>query len=572
MSASAIEKLNRLKQLKQRKEPWLPMFQILGEYIHIRKQNFTSSQVPGDFLMREIFDSTGPKSAKTAASALVGMLWPANARKFQLTKPDTLPDTFEIKRYYDQITEIVRRALDNPKARLTNALSEYMLDQVVFGTSGVEPFEDKDIDVRYRAWGIKELYISEGRAGEVDTIYLLLKFSVRRIVTEYGLDNVSRKIREMYQKNQFDEEFEILIAIEPRLNRTGTLSNQDLPYESVHLEVDSQKILRESGFEELPIKIGRFVKLLGEEYARSPGMDAAPDILESNAIWESVTIAIEKNLDPPLGVLDDGRLGAGEIDTSAGAVNVFNISGRAGERNPVFPINTVGEIKQTVNLLEALAKSISDHFFIDRLLDFNNEVQMTLGEAQLRNRLRHNTLGSILSNQISDVFNQIIERTVNILIRKGKLGVARNSPEHAMELFEGRTPLIIPEAVVRLMAEGGDVYGIEYFTPAMRIIQAEESEGIFRSWEFVKGIAGVKPDAVDVLDSDKSVKRFTELTGAPSTLVRSQEEIDTIREERDKQMQAQQQAALIKQGSDAIRNIGQSGLIPVPVGGEQIPA
>ena len=557
------EKLNRQKQLKARKEPWLLMYQLLGEFIHTRKQNFTSSQIPGDFLMREIFDSMGPKSAKTSASALLGMLWPTNARKIQLTKPEQLPDTFVNKDYYETITRIVHKVLDNPKWRLSNALAEYMLDQVVFGTSGVEPFADEEIGVKYRAWGIKELHIAEGRAGEVDTIYLVLRFRVQRMVAEYGLDKVSTRVRKLYNENQFEEEIDLLIAIEPRMTpRSGTLGNQDLEFESTHIEIESRHVLRQSGFEELPIKVGRFVKLLGEEYARSPGMDALPDILEANAIWESVTIAIEKNLDPPLGVLDDGRLGASEIDTSAGAINVFNISGRAGEKNPVFPINTVGEIKQTVALLDKLAQNIADHFFIDRLLDFNNQVQMTLGEAQLRNKLRHNTLGSILTNQITDVFDTVIEMTFNLLLGQNKLGVIAGSVEHTMAIFEGEDPIIIPDQVAELMARGEDVYNIEYFTPAMRIIQAEEAEGIFRSWEFALSLSKAKPDAVDVLDSDKSIRRFTELTGAPSMIALSQEEVDEIRDERDRVAQEQRQAELLKAGAEAARNIGQSGLVP----------
>lgn len=559
---SVQDKLNRLKQLKARKEPWLTFFQLLGEFIHIRKQNFTVAQIPGDFLMREVFDSMGPKSAKTSASALLGMLWPTNARKIQLTRPDVISDTFENKDYYDKITRVVHKVLDNPKGRLSNALAEYMLDQVVFGTSGVEPFPDEELGVRYRAWGIKEIHVAEGRAGEVDTIYLQLRFRVQRMVSEYGLDGVSERVRKLYNENRFDDEIDLLVAIEPRIQKTGTQSNRDLEFESTHIEIESRHVLRESGFDELPIKIGRFVKLLGEEYARSPGMDAIPDILESNAIWESVTIAIEKNLDPPLGVLDDGRLGAGEIDTSAGAINVFNIAGRAGEKNPVFPINTVGEIKSTVNLLDKLAQNIADHFFIDRLLDFNNQVQMTLGEAQLRNKLRHNTLGSILTNQITDVFDLIIERTFNILFEQGKLGVINGSVEHTMALFNGEDPIIIPNEVAELMARGEDVYGIEYFTPAMRIIQAEEAEGIFRSWEFLGGIAKLKPDVVDVLDADKSIKRFTELTGAPSTLVLSQDAIEIIRDERDKKQQQAAQLELAKQASEAARNVGQSGLVP----------
>ena len=35
-------------------------------------------------------------------------------------------------------------------------------------------------------------------------------------------------------------------------------------------------------------------------YGRSPGMDALPDVVKANAIWESVNVAIEKEITPPL--------------------------------------------------------------------------------------------------------------------------------------------------------------------------------------------------------------------------------------------------------------------------------
>lgn len=35
-------------------------------------------------------------------------------------------------------------------------------------------------------------------------------------------------------------------------------------------------------------------------WGRSPGMEALPDVLEVNTIWESVTIAIEKDIKPPI--------------------------------------------------------------------------------------------------------------------------------------------------------------------------------------------------------------------------------------------------------------------------------
>ncbi len=559
--------LNRNTELKANKAPWLDLYQMLGEFIHMRRMDFTTTRQPGEFLTREIFDSTAPKSAKTASSSILAMLWPQSVKRFRFKPPASLPDTRAIKEYYEIITAKQIAVMDNPKAGLPMALDEYMLDQVSFGTSGVEALPDKKTKVVYKAWGVKNLSIAEGADGFVDTLYVEVRLPVHIIVKTYGLDKVSEKIRGLFNQRKFDQEFNILIAIEPRITddfAPAGKGNTGMPFQSVHIEMDTKHFLKESGFNETPIKVGRFWKILGEVYGRCPGMDALPSALEANAIWEAVTVAIEKNLDPPLGVLDDGKLGGGEIDTSAGAVNVFNITGRAGEKNPIFPLYTVGEIKQSVNLLQQLAQDIADHFFIDRLLDFNNETRMTLGEANLRNKLRNSTLGSIFTRQIAEVFSPLIERTFNILLEQGEFGVVEGSVDHLIATqFNGENPIIIPKEVVDLMLKGEDVYQIEYFTPALRIMQAEEADGIIRTYEsaIVMKNAGAV-DILDNLDSDIAIRRVSDISGAPSEILRAKKDVDVIRVERDEQMAKERQAAMVKAMTESMRNAGQSGLLP----------
>jgi len=357
--------MRRHRQLIAKKRFWLDHYQIIGEFIHTRKQEFTSEQEPGEFLNRELFDSLGPKSAKIAASAFVSMLWPKGTkRRLRLNPPSDLEQTKEVKEYYEFASETILGVLDNPRSGFSTSFDEYMLDQIVFGTSGIEISRDRETKLSYRPWGVKHLSLDQGKNGFVDTLYIEVSLSVHEIVGQYGEENVSAVVRKQFNDGQLDKEHSILIAIEPRTSKTFNKKGVDAkPFISKHIELRQKHMLLESGFDEMPVKVGRFTKILGEKYGRSPAMDALADILESNAIWEAVIIAIEKTLDPPLAVLDDGKLGGGEIDTSAGAINVFNLSGRAGEKNPIFPLFTVGEIKQVVNLLEQLGQSISDHFF-----------------------------------------------------------------------------------------------------------------------------------------------------------------------------------------------------------------
>jgi hypothetical protein len=288
-------------------------------------------------------------------------------------------------------------------------------------------------------------------------------------------------------------------------------------------------------------------------------MDALPVILERNSTKEATIIAIEKSLDPPLGVYSDGVLGGGEIDTSAGAINVFNPSDQAKDRQPIFPLNTVGEFRQVGTLLQDQGEEISNHFLVDRLLDFNNETRMTATETTLRDRMRNATLGQIFNRQINEYFTPCIERVFRILLADGHLGVVAGDPR----LESQPNLMIIPDTVAELMASGEDVFDLEYFTPAKRIMQSEEAEAILRAVEHAGQFVELgKEDVLDNINPDKSLEIYAGIVGAPSEMFNSKEEIGKIRESRaaaaeDARIQEQAGAA-----AEAARNMGQSGLVP----------
>ena len=66
--------LRRYEALKQNKQVWLNHYQLIGQYVMTRKQNFTQKLQPGDFLTNDIFDTTGVRANITMAAILLGML------------------------------------------------------------------------------------------------------------------------------------------------------------------------------------------------------------------------------------------------------------------------------------------------------------------------------------------------------------------------------------------------------------------------------------------------------------------------------------------------------------------
>lgn len=552
------------EELFERRAVWNDHWQIVGEVVHGSKQEFTEQKAEGERLNEDRYGNAGVFASRTLASSLIGMLWPNGAKSIKLFPARGVADTEENKKYYEAITEEIIEAMDDPQARLAVSLAEYMLDQVSFGTSGIGIFDgEEESSLRYEAWGISQLYIAEGNGGRIETMYRLSKWTLRRIIATYTLEGISEKLRNLAKNDKnLTQKFEILQCIKKRTDRNvQKKGNKDMPVMSVHLERESGHILKESGFEEMPVNVARFVKLAYEEYGRSPGMDALSDVLEIDYLRERFSVNVEKAGDPPLIVMDDGRFGGGTIDTSAGAINVIDLSGRISNNiDPIVPLQTVGELNSTLTRIDQLKADIGQFFFLDKLLDFNNQTQMTASEALLRDRIRSASLGSIFARQIAETFDPLVTRSFNVLLKKGKMGVVKGSDEEQLLLAAGEEPIIIPDEIAKRMQQGKNVYEIRYFTPAAQIARLQEAEALNNLTTFKLTLQQGNPDAGDGFDDDEALKLAADVAGISSVL-RSDEAVKDIRKQRAQAQEQQQQAALIKEGASAAKDANQAGLI-----------
>jgi len=529
-------------RLIERRSNWNRQWQMVGEYISQIKQDFEVKNDVGEFLNDDIYDSTGTFAATASAAAILGILYPSSAKKsIKITPPQDMEDvTDEEQRWYDDVvTKKLTLAMDAPSSNLILALNEYMLDQVIFGTSGIGVFWEGD-SLFYKPFGVKEMVIDEGKHGRVDVVYINSEWDVKRVVDTYGLENVSDKVAEAYENNSMQTKVNIIIAYEPRDVIRGKRGRLSMPYASTHIEKDTKHVLREGGFEEFPIIVARFKKLNYEKYGRSVGMDALPDIKEAQSLAEAIIVATEKTLDPPLGLLDAGMLGGGVVDTSAGALTVFDAANNVSNAPPVFPINTVGSIDVALARLDALKQSISQHFFLDRLLDFNNEVQMTATETATRARIRDNSLSSLISRQVAELFNPLVERSVNAMLRADEFGVIAGTPEQQTAEALGEQVDIIPERIAQRLLNGEEVYDIRYTTPADRITNADELNGMIEQIQLFQGLMQTNPEAQAYLDIQDISESSTRLMGAPSGTIRSKEEIEQLQAQQQQQLEAEQ--------------------------------
>jgi len=553
-----------IKQLKKEfdalrsdRRAWDSMFQLLGKYISLIKQNFEVTQQAGDFLLDDVYDATGTFAAHNSASALIGMLWPGTAKQaIEIVPPRDMTITTELQEFYTEMTHKVIAAMDDPRANLALSLDEYMLDQMIFGTSGVGVEKGYASKLLYRPYGVKELYIEEGRDGQVESAYLFFEWSVGRIIAEYGEDKVSKKIREKYQNGKTTDKAKILICIKPRREKKAKKGMLAAPYASYHLEWDTDHLLKESGFEEMPIMVGRFRKLNYEIYGRSPGSMALPDIKEANSLREAVIVATEKILSMPKGVMNDGIFGGSTIDMSSGAINVFNSTGNVSNQPPIFDIGSPPNLPWAEQRLEKLEQTIAQHFSVDRLLDFNSSQEMTFGEAQIRNQIRHQSLSSLFSRQLSEVITPLIERSVKILFRAGEFGVVRGTEEER-DLLESGTAEIkyVPDEIADRLERGEEVYHLVYKTQAANASRAEEYLGIMDVMNFAINGMSVDPTLADRINLHAAVKHVTNIRGIPADIIRENDAVEQIAKGRQEQEQLMQGMAMASEAAGATKDL-----------------
>ncbi len=559
MAESKIQRdIQRAQDAQRRKAPWMPMYQALAEAFLRRKADFTHEAAPGDFLgQEEVFDNTGQFAAHLYASVCLSHLWPDAARTFNLVPVKQMEKMPGVEEFMRAKTRITHMYMDRPEAGLITAFMDHFLDNGIFGIGGVStadgPAGNADIPLAYEAWDIKSMCVSENAQGYVDTIYNWPKMTVRQVMEKYGSgarpgDKVSARVKEMYDQKKYDDFVKVLIVIEPKKAEKGKKGYAAMKMRVAHIDVDNRTLMREEGQMEQSVHVGRQFKRTGEAQGRSSGMIALADANTLDAMTEAMLVAAEKQLDPPLGLLDEGRLGGTTVNTGAGALSVFNASGRLGNEKPIFPLLTVGDMSSSEKMLDRLEGKLMQAFFLDRLLDLNNKTMMTAYETSVRNRLRGEGSGSMFARQISEVITPTIRTSVNRLRRGGYYGQFHDTDPNAPGSVQrrkwrdlvGQDDIQVPEVIVKAVAAGLPYYEIEYISPAQRFMEAEKLNGAFTAADALVALEPVLPGIVDNVNKDEYARAIWKLAGAPRESLRTLDSMKVYRAELAQQQQRQQ--------------------------------
>ena len=518
----AADLKNNLSRLMEKRSNWEVHWQEVADYMLPRKADITLERPKGDKRNTLIFDGTAIHSLELLASSLHGMLTSSVNRWFGLRFKETnVNQNDEAREWLEDVTDKMYLAIS--RSNFQQEVFETYFDLIGFGTSCLQIEEDKDDIIRFSSRHIKEIYISEDAKGMVNCIYRRFKMSAKATVEKFGLETLSKKVQDAFKKQPF-EDVELCHVVKPRdMYNPRKMDKQNMPFTSCYFEYDSGHIISEGGFREFPYVVPRYLKASNEIYGRSPGMNALADVKVLNKMVEVGMKAAQKQVDPPLLVPDDSMLIP--IRMSPGSINYY----RSGTRDRIEPLNIGANNPLGLNMEDQRRQAISQIFHVDQLLITENR-NMTATEVVQRNEEKMRILGPALSRLQSELLQPMIIRIFNIMMRA--------------KLF--------PEAPEILLDQEVDV---EYVSPAALAQKGQELNSIVKGLELFGSVSQLAPQSLDYIDPPGLIKNLIKILGLPATMIRSDEEVQQIAQEK---AEAQQQQAMMQQQmaeSEMARNV-----------------
>ena len=514
MASNAEKIIKRYDRLKSLRGTWDSHWREIAELVYPRRDDFDTKRSPGEKRMTQVFNSTAIQANELLASGLVGLNINPATTWFR-SNTEGLDE--QAKRYLDNASKVMLEEINASSAGFYTAAYEYFLEFGAFGTAGmfIDENERKN-GLVFQSRALSEIVVAENSDSMIDTIYRRFEWTVRQIKDRWP-DVKGTTIEKAVKAEKWEQKFFIIHCIQPRKERDDKKKTADnMPIESTYVLQADRTLLEESGFEEIPLIVGRFYKSPMETYGRSPAMTALPDVKMLNEIMKTTIKAAQKSVDPPLIVPNDGFLNP--LRTVPGGVNVFD--GSINEAIGQLPSANPGIGLDFVTFLEDKIRSI---FFVDQL-QFAGGAQMTATEVLQRTEEKLRLMGPILGRVQSEFLGPVLDRVFGILFRQGRFGTP---PESLPAKFD-----------------------FEFTGQVAQAQRQQESNGFLRAVEVLGPLLQLKPETLtDNIEADKLLRDTMEMFGVSMDKLTPERKRDIIKDQREQIQQLQQQMALAEQAA-----------------------
>ena len=534
--------------MRQNRYSWWTHWRESADYFLPRRYKWLitpNQQNRGSPINQHIIDSTGYLCAQNLASGLMsGKVSPIQPwfglNVGHLDSTGTTPASL----WLASVERLLRAIF--AASNFYPSMSQYLLDLVVFGTASILIYEDFEDVICCRNPCAGEFYVDIDGRYRPTILGLEYVQTIRQVVDQFGYDSCSAAVRAAYDlPNGAGLTREIVIAqiIEPNNDGKKFGFHEHFKFREAFWEWGGSTspqngpaagFLRKSGYYEQPNITSRWYLASNDPYGRSPAMDALGDQKQLQLESRRKAQAIDKMVNPPM--VADIQLKnkpASQLPGGITYVTGFAANGRPGLASVYQSQFPVGEITEDLNeIRERLKLTFFNHLF-QPMSQFETRSNVTAVEVQQRKAESLIMLGPVFERLDNECLRPIVERVFGIAKRAGIL------PPPPPELA-GKEMTVSFVSMLKLAQDSTDAIAIQEVL------------------SLAGNLAGVDPTAMDNIDVDFAMERYSELKGNDPRMIRSAEALKALRDARKQQQQGEQQAAQAQQLAMGAKTLSQA--------------
>lgn len=519
--------------LKSERASWFAHWQELSQYLLPRAGRFfVNDRNNGTRRHNKIYDNTGLRAVTVlGAGMMAGMTSPARPWFRLATSDKELNGYAPVKQWLADVTQIMRDVFT--RSNTYRALHAGYEELGVFGTSAKLVADDYDTVIHHYPLTVGEYCIATNYRGEVDTIYREFEKTVYEVVAEFGRDNCSLAVQNLYDRGALDAWVRITHAIEPRAARDPRKRDaRNMAWRSCYFEsaTGNDKMLREGGYTRFPGLVSRWSTSGGDIYGNSPGMVALGDVKQLQHEQLRKGQGIDYQTKPPL--QGPSSLKNQSVDMLPGGISFVDAAHPQAGIRPAWEVRL--DLSHLLEDIRDVRERINGAFYVDLFLMLanSNNPQMTATEVAERHEEKLIMLGPTTERQHNEELQPLIEVTFDRMVQAG----------------------ILPPAPQEL--QGRDLH-VEYISILAQAQRAIATNGVDRFVANLGNIAAIgRPDVLDKFDADRWADEYSDMLGVDPTMIVSGEQVAIVRAERAKAHAQAQQAAMVNQAADSANKLG----------------
>jgi hypothetical protein len=523
----------RFQSMAETRTNFLPHWQELAQVINPREARIGAvvEQSPGNRINQNILDPTATLAVRSLKSGIMAGKTSPSRPWFRFVPEDTeLAKNGAVKNWCYLVESLMREAFG--KSNLYMVLPMVYGDMAVPGTAAMRAEEDERQLFRFYPEQIGTYMTALDPYLRCDTFYREFAMTARQVERKFGKENVSETIKSYLGSNQAETQVIIKSVVEYNDDRKPEMRDaKNKKYRSCYYESgqNSGQMLRMSGYDEFPVMIPRWDIFNAQDpYGYSPAMDALGLIKGLQKEHRDKYKAIGKYVSPSM--VADASLRQAVISLIPDGITY--IDGLAGQRQA-----SLRRLEQDLPNIEHLMGDIQDirqlidkTFFKDmmQMLAQSDNPEMTAREIEERHSEKVLVLGPVFSRMDDELFDPLIDRSFNIMLRRGA----------------------IPKPPEQLQ---GKSLKIEYTSIMDQALKLMGIGNVEKSVSFVGSMAQLDPKALDKLDVDEAIDDYTEKMGINPRIIRGADQVKGLREIRAKQQQMAQMAQMAKPAEQAAK-------------------